>query len=140
MLSAGRCYPPRVTDIHYVLASIGLTWAALVLAPMLRNREWTLEGMKVGFSNREHLPEPTPLAGRADRAAKNTLENLVLFLGAFAAAHAAGKSAPLGAAIFFWARLAYWFVYLAGIPYLRTALWVVGLVGIAMVGLAALNG
>ncbi len=125
-------------DIHYVLASVGLTWATLILAPTLRNREWTVEGMRIGFGNREHLPEPTPLAGRADRAAKNTLENLVLFLGAFAAARAAGQSATTGAAIFFWARLAYWLVYLAGIPYLRTALWAVGLVGIVMVGRAAL--
>ncbi len=125
-------------DIHYVLASVGLTWATLILAPTLRNREWTVEGMRIGFGNREHLPEPTPLAGRADRAAKNTLENLVLFLGAFAAARAAGQSATTGAAIFFWARLAYWLVYLAGIPYLRTALWAAGLVGIVMVGRAAL--
>lgn len=128
-----------MTDIHYVLASTALTWLMLLAAPTLRNREWTLAGLRVGFGNRDVLPEPTPLSGRADRAARNMLENMVLFLGAFAAARAAGQSETTGAAIFFFARLAYWLVYLAGIPYLRTLLWAVSLVGIVMVGRGALG-
>lgn len=128
-----------MTDTHYVLASTVLTWLMLLAAPTIRNREWTREGLRVGFGNRDALPEPTPLSGRADRAAKNMLENMVLFLGAFVAAHAAGKSEVTGAAIFFFARLAYWLVYLAGIPYVRTLLWAAGLVGVAMVGLRALG-
>jgi uncharacterized MAPEG superfamily protein len=128
-----------MTDVHYLLASTVLTWIMLVTAPMIRNREWTPDGLRIGFGNREALPEATPLAGRADRAARNMLENMVLFIAAFAAAHAAGKGETTGAAIFFFARLAYWLVYLAGIPYLRTALWAVGLVGIGMVGLRAIG-
>ena len=34
-----------------------------------------------------------------------------------------------GVALFFWARVAYFPVYLAGIPYLRTALWGVSVAG-----------
>lgn len=128
-----------MTDIHYLVASTALTWLMLVTAPTLRNREWTLAGLRIGFGNREELPQPTPLAGRADRAAKNMLENLVLFLAAFTVAHAAGKNETMGAAIFFFARVAYWLVYLAGIPYLRTVLWAVGLVGMAKVGLRAFD-
>ncbi len=128
-----------MTDVHYLLASTVLTWVMLVVAPMIRNREWTRDGLRIGFGNREVLPEATPLAARADRAARNMLENMVLFVAAFAAAHAAGKVEVTGAAIFFFARLAYWLVYLAGIPYLRTALWAVGLVGIGMVGMRAIG-
>jgi len=39
----------------------------------------------------------------------------------------------IGAQIFFWARLAYFPVYLAGIKYLRTAVWTVGLIGLLLI-------
>ena len=45
-----------MTDVHYVLASTLLTWIMIVAAPTIRNREWTLEGLRVGFSNRDALP------------------------------------------------------------------------------------
>jgi len=76
-----------------------LTWISIMAAAALRNREWTLEGMKIGLSNRENPPEPTPLGGRAVRAAANTLENIVLFAALPLTAHAAGRDseATLGA-------------------------------------------
>ena len=49
-------------------------------------------------------------AGRADRAAKNMLENFLLFSALVLAAHAGGRAGArvdLGARIFFFARLAY---------------------------------
>jgi uncharacterized MAPEG superfamily protein len=126
-----------VNDVHYVLASAGLTWLMIMTSASLRLKEWTPAGVKLGFGNRENVPEPTPVAARADRAAKNMLENMVLFVAVFAAARAAGKSEVTGAAIFFFARLGYWLVYLAGIPYVRTLLWLVALGGVAMIALAA---
>ncbi len=81
-------------------------------------------------------------AGRANRAASNMIENMVLFGAACIAAVAAGKtdgSVATGAAIFFWGRLVYWPVYLAGIAYLRTLVWVVSLVGILMILRAVIN-
>ena len=44
-----------------------------------------------------------------------------------------GAQAATGATIFFWARLIYWPVYMAGIIYLRTLVWGVSIVGIAMI-------
>ena len=113
-----------------------LTWLMLIAASVLRAEAWTSSGMQVAFGNRDKLPELTPLAGRADRAAKNMLENLAIFTALLAAVHLAGKAgtrADLGANVFFWARLAYWPCYLAGIIYLRTALWLVSIIGLAMV-------
>jgi uncharacterized MAPEG superfamily protein len=98
-------------------------------------------GMERAFGNRDDLPEPTPLAGRADRAAKNMVENLAMFVALVAAAHFAGKAgeqATLGANIFFWSRLAFWPCYLAGIHYLRTAIWLASLIGMALIAAAAL--
>jgi len=39
----------------------------------------------------------------------------------------------LGAQIFFWARLVYALVYIAGISWLRTGVWAVSVVGLAMI-------
>ena len=44
----------------------------------------------------------------------------------------------LGAQLFFWARLAYAVVYLAGIPWLRTAVWLVSVIGLAIIFLQLL--
>jgi uncharacterized MAPEG superfamily protein len=41
-----------------------------------------------------------------------------------------------GANLFFWARVIFWPVYLAGVPYLRTIVWTVGIVGLLMMAAA----
>ena len=110
-----------------------LTFVSIMLGALLRNREWTPEGMKVGFSNRENLPEATPLGGRAERAGGNTKENFMLFVALALTAQAAGvgEQATFGATVFFWARVAYLPVYLAGITYVRSAIWGIGAFGLA---------
>ena len=131
-----------MSDTQLFLAAALLTWASLQLASVLRTRSWTRAGQKLAFGNRDNLPEASPLAGRADRAARNNLENLVLFSAVWAAARLGGAAqAPvlLGAQLFFWSRCAYTAVYLIGIPYLRTALFAAGMIGIFIVGLAALG-
>jgi uncharacterized MAPEG superfamily protein len=47
-----------------------------------------------------------------------------------------GEQATAGAAGFFWARVVYLPVYLLGITYLRSAVWGVGVAGLAMMLLA----
>lgn len=39
----------------------------------------------------------------------------------------------LGAQLFFWARLVYVPVYIAGIPWLRTGVWTVAMVGLILI-------
>jgi uncharacterized MAPEG superfamily protein len=86
--------------------------------------------------NREKLPEISGWAGRAARAQRNMVENLVLFAVLVLAAVIAGKTNAatlLGAQIFVWARVAYAAVYIAGISWLRTLVWFVSVVGLAMI-------
>lgn len=86
--------------------------------------------------NREPLPELTGWAGRAQRAHRNTLESLVLFAVLVVVAHMAGvanETTVLGAKLFFWARVAYAIVYLIGIPWVRTGVWAVSVVGLIMI-------
>jgi len=122
--------------LKYIACAAVLTWSTILLASLIRARMWTPEGMRIGFGNREDLPPATGLAGRADRTARNTLENFVLFAALALAAQVAGANAAqteMGAAIFFWSRLAYVPVYLLGIAYLRTAIWLVSLYGLWLI-------
>ena len=112
-----------------------LTWLTLLAASLIRARGWTFPGTMIAFGNRDNLPEATPLAGRAARTAQNTLENFVLFAAIALVAHAAGATSPMvatGATLFFWSRVLFIPVYYAGIVYLRTAVWLAGIVGLAM--------
>jgi uncharacterized MAPEG superfamily protein len=87
-------------------------------------------------SNREGMPEITGWGGRAARAHRNMLENLVLFAALVFVAVAAGKTNDmtlLGAQIFFWARLAYAVIFVAGIIWLRTLVWFVSLAGLIVI-------
>jgi len=48
-------------------------------------------------------------------------------------AQCASPTTALGAQLYFWARVVYLPVYVVGIPYLRTLVWVVSLAGLLMV-------
>jgi len=86
--------------------------------------------------NREGMPEITGWGGRAARAHRNMLESLVLFAVLVLVAVAAGKTNDmtlLGAQIFFWARVAYAVIFVAGIIWLRTAVWFVSIAGLIVI-------
>ena len=116
-----------------------LVWAVLLafVQMLIAVMGATLQvGLPALAGNREGLAPCTGWAGRAARAHHNMLENLVLFAALVLVAVAAGRANSttlLGAQLFFWARLAYALVYLAGIPWLRTALWLVSVVGLALI-------
>ncbi|MFN2643925.1 MAG: MAPEG family protein [Burkholderiales bacterium] len=93
-------------------------------------------GLPMLAANRDGLAPMTGWAGRAARAHHNMLENLVLFAALVLTAAVAGRTNSatlLGAQLFFWARLAYAVIYVAGIPWLRTAVWVVSVIGLALI-------
>ena len=110
------------------------TLISVVLGAAIRNQEWTKEGRDIGLGNRDNLQEATPTGGRAERAAKNSIEAAVFFVPLALIANAAGLDAEvmLGAQVAFWARIAYVPIYIAGIKYLRSLVWIVGVVGYGM--------
>ena len=120
-------------ELALLVWAVLLTFAQMLVAVMGA----TLQvGLPALAGNREGLASCTGWAGRAARAHHNMLENLVLFAALALVAVAVGRTNSttlLGAQLFFWARLAYALVYLAGIPWLRTALWVVSVVGLALI-------
>ena len=116
-----------------------LLWAvALTVVQMLISVSGaTLRvGLPTLAGNREGLGPFTGWVGRAYRAHHNMLESLVLFAVLVLIAVSAGKTNSttlLGAQLFFWARLAYALVYLAGIPWLRTLVWLASVVGLLLI-------
>jgi uncharacterized MAPEG superfamily protein len=116
------------------------TLITVVVGAAIRNQEWTKEGRDIGLGNRDNLKEATPMGGRAERAAKNSIEAAVFFVPLALIANAAGMDAEvmLGAQIAFWARIAYVPIYIAGIKYLRSLVWIVGVVGYGMMVAAML--
>ena len=127
---------PMPTELRLLAAMAALNWLALLLSSTLRHRLWTIAGWQLGAGNRDDVPEPSPAAARADRAAKNMLENLLLFAVVLLAAHAAGVRDDrllLGTQVFCVGRVAYLPTYILGLRYLRTLWWAVGVVGMGIV-------
>ena len=123
-------------SLHLVVYSAVMTWLMLYAAAILRTHAWTPSGLKTAFGNRDNASKISPLAFRADQTAQNTLEGFILFAPLVITAHIAGMDNPqteLGAALFFWARVAYIPTYLIGIAYLRTAIWLVSIVGLGII-------
>ena len=68
-------------------------------------------------------------AQRAIKAHQNAVENLAIFVPAVLVAHLLNISTPatkLAVVIYFFARLLHFFVYLAGVPLVRTLAFAVG--------------
>ena len=120
-------------DLKYLLLSTILTFVQVLVAAMGANQA---VGLNTLAGNREGLGEIPGWAGRAKRAHLNMIENMVLFAALVLIATAAGKAnamTAMGAMIFFWARLAYAVIYVAGIAWLRTLAWFVSVIGMAMI-------
>jgi uncharacterized MAPEG superfamily protein len=93
-------------------------------------------GLMPLFANREGMPEIKGWGGRAVRAHRNMLESLLLFGALVLVLAVTGKSnsmTVLGAQLFFWGRVAYAAIYVAGIAYLRTAAWAVSIIGLVLI-------
>ena len=116
-----------------------LVWAVLltlVQAVIAAQGALMQVGLPMLAGNREGVPEIKGWGGRAARAHRNMLESLVLFAALVLVAVVAGKTNAmtlLGAQIFLYARIVYAPVYIAGVPWLRTGVWAVSVVGLAMI-------
>jgi uncharacterized MAPEG superfamily protein len=120
-------------ELKYLVWSTVLTFVLVLIAASGAQLQVGLDKLA---GNREDLPEMTGWAGRAQRAHLNMLENLILFAILVLVAKAAGVSNSmtlLGAQLFFWGRVAHAVLYLAGIPWARTAAWGVSVIGLILI-------
>lgn len=113
-----------------------INWALIVVASLIKARAWKPAGMMAALGNRDKVEDCSGFPARTDRAARNMLENMVLFTALVLVASVGGVTDPrveLGARIFFWARLVYIPIYMTGIPVARTAVWAISIIGMGMI-------
>lgn len=120
-------------ELVWLLWALALTFVQMLVAVSGA----TLQvGLPTLAGNREGLAPCTGWAGRAQRAHHNMLESLVLFAALVLIAVVTNKTNSttlLGAQLFFWARLVHAVIYLAGIPWLRTLVWFVSVIGLILI-------
>ena len=111
-----------------------LLWVVHMFCQVLTNRGEF--GDPYSFSSRDEQPTPKGLAcGRAARAFRNYVENLVPFVAvdlALIATHHTGGVGAIGATLWIVGRIVYLPIYLLGINYVRTVAWLVAIIGLLM--------
>ena len=124
---------PLSYELTYLAWSVVLLIVYIALQGGLNTAEL---GLPYNAGPRDEGRQPnSAYARRADRALRNYLETYPAFIALVLALAITGKSGGLaaaGAALWFWARVAYLPLYLLGIPYLRTGAWAVALVGLIL--------
>lgn len=121
------------TDLQMLLWSVALCIVQMLVSVALYTPQ---VGLPALAGNREGLAPPSGMADRAFRAHRNMLESLVLFAALVLMAAITGRAnemTALGSMLFFWARLAYAVIFLVGIPWLRTGVWAVSIVGLIII-------
>ena len=120
-------------ELTLLLWAVALTFIQLIISILGAAQQ---HGLTTLAGNRENIGSTSGCAGRAQRAHRNMLENLVLFAILVIVAHVAGISnelSVLGAQLFFWGRLAYSLIYLIGIAWLRTAAFLISILGLILI-------
>ena len=120
-------------EANYLVASIFLYAAMIVVQAVFSNLEHNTGAL---LGARDQLEDQSTLVGRGKRANQNMVEALLLFVPLVLIAmhyERLNDTTALGAAIFFFARLAYAPLYWLGVPVLRTLAWAAGFVGTAMI-------
>ena len=101
------------------------------------------KGIGWALGPQDEARDQNVVAGRVQRALRNYLETLPAFVIAalvLAVTERGTETSALGAAIWFWARIAYIPAYASGIPLVRSAAFFASLAGVAMMLWVALAG
>jgi uncharacterized MAPEG superfamily protein len=128
------------SELGYLVAAIVLGLAQLGSSAFLVNQAYGPWG--AGPRDEPPRGKPSVLAGRLDRAFRNFTETFPFAAAAILAAEVLGRHNGLtgwGAALYFWGRLVYVPLYAAGVPFVRSLVWLVATAGIVVV-LVGLRG
>ena len=128
------------TELTLLAWTLVLALVQIMLVANLRTAE---TGIQYNASARDgEAPPPRPVTARLQRAQANLFETLPLFIGAVLIAHVSGSESDLtlwGCWMYLIARIVYIPLYAAGIPYVRSLVWLVSLAGLVMVLAAVLT-
>jgi uncharacterized MAPEG superfamily protein len=128
------------TELTLLAWTLVLALVQIMLVANLRTAE---TGIQYNASARDgEAPPPRPVTARLQRAQANLFETLPLFIGAVLIAHVSGSEGDLtlwGCWMYLSARIVYIPLYAAGIPYVRSLVWLMSLAGLVMVLAAVLT-
>jgi len=122
------------TEVLMLAATGGLV---LLLTVIQGTRNVLVLGLPTAAGNQHDIAPWTGWNDRLNRAIRNLMEAIAIFVPIVIAVQIAGlnnETTAMGAQIFVIARIAHAVVYTLGVPWVRTAAWFVGVVGIIMVG------
>lgn len=126
-----------MTPLLWIVFAVLIWNVLLTLIPVVAV---SLKDPTYGATNRDGDAPEMPLWGqRAQRASENMKENLPVFFGMAILVHLTeptSASALLGAQVFFGARILHAIIYIVGVPYIRTFIWLTSLVGVGMMAAA----
>ncbi len=128
------------TEALMLAATGGLV---LLLTVIQGTRNVLALGLTTAAGNQHDIAPWTGWNDRLNRAIRNLMEAIAIFVPVVVAVQIAGlnnETTAMGAQIFVIARIAHAVVYTLGVPWVRTAAWAVGVVGIIMVGSPLLLG
>jgi uncharacterized MAPEG superfamily protein len=134
---------PASANATHVAVLLSLSVVLLIFHILLQGSLATRElGSAWNAGPRDDGKEPqTPRAGRAGRASKNFQETYPAFIGLLLGLAFLGDSSGFGIVggwVWLVARIVYIPLYLAGIPYVRSLVWVLSIVGLLIMMLALL--
>lgn len=128
------------TSLYYLAASGML--CVLLWVPYILNRlfVWGVPAFASNYPSPKFPAEAPPIpvwAERAQRTHLNMVETLPAFAAVVLAAHLSEANPALVAtfaATFFWARVFHASVYILGVPYLRTPIYLVSWASVLIIG------
>ncbi|MEM8536984.1 MAG: MAPEG family protein [Pseudomonadota bacterium] len=119
-------------ELQYLVYAVILLIAHILIQATLSDLS---KGIGWALGPQDEAREQNVIAGRVQRALRNYLENLPAFIAlalVLALTERSTETTALGAAIWFWARVAYVPAFASGLPLVRSVAWFASLVGLAM--------
>ncbi|MEL7117070.1 MAG: MAPEG family protein [Pseudomonadota bacterium] len=98
------------------------------------------KGLGWALGNQDERRDQPAVADRIERALKNYNETFVAFVALallLTVSEKANETSALGAAIWFWARVAYVPAFASGIPLVRSVAWLTSMAGLVLMIVAA---
>lgn len=127
-------------ELYWLILTViatGIFWMPYITKLIIEHGPVTAMAETAGIA-----PKTGTWADRAKKAHQNAVENLAIFAPLILAIHVLGISSPAtstAAMLYFFIRIAHYFIYVFGVPYLRTILFVAGFSCQAMLALHLLR-
>lgn len=117
-----------------------VVWTTVILAALIGFQGGLVpvfQGFAWGLGNRDEVRTKTELQSRTARTVANHIEGMMVFVPLALIVVISDLSSTLtvwGAGLYLLGRVLFAPLYLIGVPYLRSLVWGVSLIGILMIG------